>query len=201
MSIRAQLAPPATPFVSASSASAVFPPNIPLHQDPAAASPAHSSLRSLTALGACPERSRRVAALDSATVVPPPSFSPSLFFTPICEGCTLVHKSEAHPLTFQSLAHSVQKHRGCHQEHSPNSSSFTLTFALWLARPSHPLPFQSSPYSFLSGLASCAKQRPKRRPAGMSRRLHLSTFDFQRSTLKWRDRLLLPHAEAADKGV
>jgi hypothetical protein len=36
--------------------------------------------------------------------------------------CTLLHKSETHPVPFQSVAHSLQKHPGCHPERHFNSS-------------------------------------------------------------------------------
>src|SRR5882724_12021902 len=47
-----------------------------------------------------------------------------------CEEYTLVQKSEAHPLLFQSLARSLQKHRGWPQERSFNLSTLGFsTFA------------------------------------------------------------------------
>jgi len=54
----------------------------------------------------------------------------ALFFTPICEGCTVLQKSEAHPLIVLSFTHSLQKHRGCHPErffNSPTLPSSTVT--------------------------------------------------------------------------
>ena len=69
--------------------------------------------------------SRRSAVL----LTPAPVISNSSLFLALlalslegtCEEYTLVQKSEAHPLLFQSLARSLQKHRGWPQERFSNS--------------------------------------------------------------------------------
>src|SRR5882724_1142206 len=48
----------------------------------------------------------------------------SLFFTPICEGCALLHRSAAHLASFQSLPHSLCVYPGWHPERSSNSAGF-----------------------------------------------------------------------------
>jgi hypothetical protein len=82
-----------------------------------------------------------------------------------CTFCTLLQKSEAHPIIFQLFARSLQKHRGCHQERFFQSSNFELFHRLAPTLPSasssctvlsipdheneaHPLPFQSLAHSF-----------------------------------------------------
>jgi hypothetical protein len=44
--------------------------------------------------------------------------------------CALLQKSERHPFYLQSLAHSLQKHRGCHQERFFNSSNLNSSILL-----------------------------------------------------------------------
>src|SRR5262249_30515655 len=47
----------------------------------------------------------------------------SLFLALSCEGCTLLHQSEAHLPFFHQLAHSLRKHPAWHQERSRVSAS------------------------------------------------------------------------------
>src|SRR5882724_2732810 len=64
-------------------------------------------------------------------LTPPHAISASSLF---CTFCTVLQKSEAHPLSLQPLPRSLQKHGRWHQQRSPNSSSslathsFTLSF-------------------------------------------------------------------------
>jgi hypothetical protein len=47
----------------------------------------------------------------------------ALFPRSFALSCILLQKSERHPFHLQSFAHSLQKHRGCHQERCFNSSN------------------------------------------------------------------------------
>jgi hypothetical protein len=66
----------------------------------------------------CEHESRPVPALcmprrPAVPLTPPHSLPDSALF---CTFCTLLQKSEAHPLPFQPLPASLQNHRGWHQE-------------------------------------------------------------------------------------
>ena len=55
-------------------------------------------------------------------LTPPHSLPDSALFRTFC---TLLQKSEAHPLPFQPLPASLQNHRGWHQERFSNSANFS----------------------------------------------------------------------------
>jgi hypothetical protein len=102
MSTHAQPSPPATPVISASSATT-----------------AAGSIRGEPVLEcggstplsiSKPARANVEAVLLGRPAVLRPFARSSAFF------CTSLHKSEAHPLLFQPVAHSLRVYPGCHQE-------------------------------------------------------------------------------------
>jgi hypothetical protein len=72
--------------------------------------------------------------------------------------CTLLHQSETHPVPFQSVAHSLQKHPGCHPELHFNSSTLNCSAS------SAATPSESTLVDVLRVLPCFGRNRPPATP-------------------------------------